>query len=29
VTLDDNQLVLSQDINIAGTTQNAIIKFKH
>ena len=29
VALDDNQLVLSQDINIAGTTQNAIIKFKH
>jgi len=29
VTLDDNQLVLSQNINIAGTSQNAIVTFKH
>jgi hypothetical protein len=29
VTLNETQLVLSQNINIAGTSQNAIVSFKH
>jgi hypothetical protein len=29
VTLNDTQLVLSQNIDIAGTSQNAIVTFKH
>jgi hypothetical protein len=29
VTLDDNQLVLSQNINILGTLQPAVVTFKH
>jgi len=28
-TLDDNQLVLSQNINIMGTLQPAVVTFKH
>jgi len=29
VTLNETQLVLSQNINISGTSQNAIVSFKH
>ena len=29
VTLNDTQLVLSQDINISRTMQNAVVTFKH
>jgi Lipocalin-like domain len=29
VTLNDTQLVVSQDINIMGTMQNAVLSFKH
>jgi len=29
VTLNDTQLVLSQNINISGTTQNAVVTFIH
>jgi hypothetical protein len=29
VTLSDTQLVLSQDITVSGTTQNAVVTFKH
>src|SRR5438477_9060268 len=29
VTLNETQLVLSQNINIQGTSQNAIVSFKH
>ncbi|HEY0434027.1 MAG TPA: lipocalin family protein [Chitinophagaceae bacterium] len=29
VTLNDTQLVLSQDVDISGTTQTATISFKH
>jgi len=29
VTLNDTQLVLSQDITVSGTTQNAVVSFKH
>jgi hypothetical protein len=28
-TLNETQLILSQDIDIAGTTQNAVVTFKH
>lgn len=29
ITLTETQLILSQNINIAGTSQNAIVTFKH
>ncbi|HEY2720258.1 MAG TPA: lipocalin family protein [Chitinophagaceae bacterium] len=29
VTLNDTQLVLSQNVDIAGTSQNAVVTFKH
>jgi hypothetical protein len=29
VTLNDTQLVLSQNVDIAGTSQNAVVSFKH
>ena len=29
VTLTDNQLVVSQDITVSGTTQNAVVTFIH
>ena len=29
VTLNDTQLILSQDIDISGSSQNAVVTFKH
>ncbi|HEV8283464.1 MAG TPA: lipocalin family protein [Chitinophagaceae bacterium] len=29
VSLTDTQLILSQNINVSGTTQNAVVTFKH